>query len=421
MNESNPPPSTQGANPPPPQFGAIQKLINQQTAELSRALPKHMSAERLVRIALTCCRTTPKLLECTKESFLGALFTSAQLGIEPVAGRAYILPFVNRRKVDNRWYSVLEAQFILGYPGIMELFFRHDKSLMLSWAEVHERDEFDYQFGTDSFLIHRPAKSGDRGAVTHYWVMATLQGNAKPFWVMSREECLNHGKQHSKTYDKEKSRFYDSSPWVTSEDAMCLKTVFMQLRKLLPLSIELQRALGADESSRAIVRGVENVLDIPSSTDWSLPENAEAAPGPMPEKEPEREKEKVPAKQKPVEKPTESKAAAPAQEKTPMSPVNHKRTDLSAAVATIKENARCLGISSQVLDAAFSKAAKAESVGPWASVAPEILLSAAKTKGWNKMLTICDEVAAGLANPEPAYDDQAGDPDDTEEQDNLFT
>lgn len=409
---SNPPPSAQ--NQTPPKFHPIQAMINQQTAELSRALPKHMSAERLVRIALTCCRTTPKLLECTKESFLGALFTSAQIGIEPVAGRAYILPFKNSRKVDGQWYTTMDAQFILGYAGLIDLFYRHEKSLMLSWAEVRERDEFNYQFGTDAFLIHRPAQSGDRGQVTHYWVMATLAGNAKPFWVMSYDECIRHGMQHSKTYDRKAGKFSESSPWVTSEDAMCLKTVFKQLAKLLPLSIEVQRAIGADETSRTLIRGVQNVLDIPSATDWSLPENAEAAPEPMPQAEPQREKETVPAQRtKAAEKP---RAATPPV--TP--PANHAGSDLAAAVVVIKDNAWKLGISDEVLDAALAKAAKSDII-PWRTHPAEILIGAAKTRGWNKIVAFCDEIArnrtaapasapASAEDTEPSADDLFGQP-----------
>ncbi|NKV63713.1 hypothetical protein GS924_06770 [Rhodococcus hoagii] len=51
--------------------------------ELQRALPKHMDPDRMARIALTVLRQTPKLNECKPESFLGALMTAAQVGLEP--------------------------------------------------------------------------------------------------------------------------------------------------------------------------------------------------------------------------------------------------------------------------------------------------------------------------------------------------
>ena len=50
---------------------------------------------------------------------------------------------------------------------------------------------------------------------------------------------------------------------------MALKTVLVQLAKLLPLSVELQRAISADETSRDFRAGIENALDLPVTTDWT--------------------------------------------------------------------------------------------------------------------------------------------------------
>lgn len=250
-----------------PQATSLQALIEKSVKELGKALPEHLRAERLVRIALTCVRTTPELGKCTPESFLGALFTSAQLGLEPIAGRAYILPFNNKRQVNGEWKTVKEAQFVVGYKGLADLFYRHEKAVDLAWGIVHENDQFDYEKGTNAFLRHRPA-SKNRGNPTFYWVMATLKSGGKLFEVMSHEDCMEHGRNHSKTYDKNKKEFYSSSPWATSPDSMCLKTVLIQLAKLLPLSVELQRAIQADESSREYREGIDDVLDMPSTTDW---------------------------------------------------------------------------------------------------------------------------------------------------------
>ena len=248
---------------------SLQNLIEKSVKELGRALPDGLRPERLVRIALTCIRLNPDLGRCTPESFLGALFTSAQLGVEPIAGRAYILPFNNnRKKPDGTWHSVKEAQFILGYRGVADLFYRHDKAVQLDWGVIHENDTFDFEYGTNSHLRHIPAIV-NRGEVLSYYVVATLQSGGKPFLVMSKEECLEHAKKHSKTWDKKANKFYDSSPWATAEDAMCLKTVLIQLAKLLPLSVETQRALATDETSREFRQGIDDALDLPSNTIWN--------------------------------------------------------------------------------------------------------------------------------------------------------
>lgn len=256
----------------------LKSLIEQSSKELGRALPQHMQPERLVRIALTCIRQTPDLQLCTPESFLGALFTAAQLGLEPVAGRAYILPYNNnRRKPDGSWHSVKEAQFMVGYKGLVDLYFRHAKAGQLDWGTVCANDEFDFKLGTNAFLNHRPRLT-NRGDAIGYWAMATLVSGGTPFKVMSKEDCLIHGMQHSKTFDKKKNAFYENSPWATETDGMCLKTVLIQLMKLLPLSAELQKAISADETSRDYRQGISDMFD--------LPPNSLSTSEPPPEPEP---------------------------------------------------------------------------------------------------------------------------------------
>jgi recombination protein RecT len=227
-----------------------------------------MRPERLVRIALTCIRQTPELTQCNPASFVGALLVSAQMGLEPMAGRAYILPFWNSRA--NR----KDAQFILGYRGISELFYRHAKAINFNWGIVHKNDEFEFEYGTNSKLRHRFGL-GERGEVIGYYVIAELQGGAKPFLVMSKEDCLEHGKRHSKTYDIKTNQFNSRSPWFTDPDAMCLKTVLIQLSKVLPLSVELQQAIQADETSREYREGIDDALDIPAQNWQGEPHNPE--------------------------------------------------------------------------------------------------------------------------------------------------
>ena len=128
----------------------IEILIQKSLEELGKAVPSCMSAERLVRIALTTIRLYPKLAECTPESFLGALFQSAQLGLEPnVEGQAYIIPYKNSKKTIDpdtgkvKWIKVSEAQFQIGYKGYIELFYRHGAADYIDMHTVYENDLFE--------------------------------------------------------------------------------------------------------------------------------------------------------------------------------------------------------------------------------------------------------------------------------------
>jgi recombination protein RecT len=90
-------------------YSTIQNLLTQMTPEIQKALPKHVSAERMARIAFTEIRKNPKLLDCSQASLLGAIMTSAQLGLEPgPTGQCYLIPYYNKK------HGSFECQFQLG-------------------------------------------------------------------------------------------------------------------------------------------------------------------------------------------------------------------------------------------------------------------------------------------------------------------
>ncbi len=241
-----------------PEVTSLEKMIFAASKEIGKSVPDQIKPERIIQIALTCVRTNPDLAKCTPASFLGALFVSAELGLEPIAGNAYIIPFNNKRKINGNWQTIKEAQFIIGYRGLASLFYRHAKSLGLSWGVVYEGDTFDYQYGTDQYLRHKPGESKDK--VIGYYVIASLRGGDKPFLYMTKEACLAHGEKHSKTFNN--GKFHDSSPWAKEFDAMAKKTVLIQLAKTLPLSVELHQAIQSDETSREYREGVGSAFDI---------------------------------------------------------------------------------------------------------------------------------------------------------------
>ena len=78
---------------------SVLKLFEAHKAQVAAALPKHMDADRMIRIALTTFRRTPKLLDCDPKTLFGAVISCAQLGLEPdgYRGEAYLLPYENRK------------------------------------------------------------------------------------------------------------------------------------------------------------------------------------------------------------------------------------------------------------------------------------------------------------------------------------
>lgn len=261
-----------------------------------------LNSAHLVKVAASAIRLNPKLAKCTPASFIGSLIVLEQVGLEPVAGRAYLLPFMNNRKrfVNGKeeWHKVLEVQALIGYKGYSDLFYRHESALSIEAHEVHEKDHFEYEYGTSSFLRHKPAE-GERGPVTKYYCIAKMKDGAVLFLVMSKEACIKHGEKHSKVFDKKTGKFMSGTPWVDDVDSMCKKTVLLQLSKNLPLSIETQKAISIDETSREYRPGIKSALDLPDTTSWKEeePTPAEIEPAPM-----ASSKEEQPPKKEPLAK-----------------------------------------------------------------------------------------------------------------------
>lgn len=214
-------------------------------AQIALALPKHMTADRLARIAVTELRKTPKLMQCDQMSFLGAIMQCAQLGLEPggALGHAYLLPFDKRQKQGNQWVTVAtEAQLIIGYRGMIDLARRSGQIVSLSARAVHENDAFSYAYGLEEKLEHVPNEDGNPGALTHVYAVARLKDGGVQFEVMSKA-AVDKVRALSKSSDK--------GPWVDHYEEMAKKTAIRRLFKYLPVSIELQRAVNIDEKAEA--------------------------------------------------------------------------------------------------------------------------------------------------------------------------
>jgi recombination protein RecT len=207
-------------------------------AQMQLALPKHVTAERLARVALTEVRKNPALARCDQTSFLGALMTCAQLGLEPGGplGHAYLIPFENRKA--NR----TEVQFIVGYRGMIDLARRSGQIVSIEARPVYEGDAFEVSLGLDSNLRHVPDFDNPNRVqpdkLRFVYAVAKLKDGGVQFEVMSRREVEAVRAQ---------SRAGSSGPWVTHFEAMALKTVVRRLFKWLPISVELATAIDADE------------------------------------------------------------------------------------------------------------------------------------------------------------------------------
>lgn len=216
-------------------------LVHKVSPQFQAVMPKGFKAERLAQMAISAYNQTPKLAECSVPSILSCCLRCASLGLEPSAvdglGRAYILPYNNRKT------GTVEAQFILGKNGMVELVQRSGKVNTLRTQCVYEGDEFDYwEDETGVHFSYRPSLDADHGKehLRLAYVSANLKDGGLVFLAMSKKEIEQV---------KARSKAANSGPWVTDYEAMAEKTVLRRAfnRGMLPRSVELSQAVAGDE------------------------------------------------------------------------------------------------------------------------------------------------------------------------------
>lgn len=255
---------------PPTAIVTFRQVLEKMRSQLELALPKHLDANRMIRIVLTTVQKTPKLLECTRESLLGCIVQSAQLGLEPdgVLGHASLVPFFNRKK--NR----LECQLIIGYKGLIKLARQSGEVSAISARVVREHDVFEYEYGLEERLKHVPCTDKDPGETIFAYCIFRMKDGGHQFDVMSRFEIEEIRKSANSA---------NSDAWRDHWDEMAKKTAVRRTAKMSPASVEdkMARAIALDERADA---GIPQDLDMlpPVDDGGALPEGDGAADDPEP-------------------------------------------------------------------------------------------------------------------------------------------
>ena len=217
---------------------SMKDWINKSQYAISKALPSAITPERFTRMATTAVTMNPDLGECTPSSFIGAMLQAAALGLEPNTplGQAYLIPYNRKDRRTGKFYK--EAQFQIGYRGLIELAHRSGEFMSIEAHIVYENDEFDYELGLEPKLRHKPALK-NKGEMVWVYAVYKLQSGGYGFEVMSREDI----EKHRDKYSQAKS----FSPWVTNFEAMAKKTVIKQALKYAPLKSEFVKAMNNEE------------------------------------------------------------------------------------------------------------------------------------------------------------------------------
>lgn len=231
----------------------LKDYVNKMSSQIAVALPANLTPERFQRIVLTAISSNPKLEECTPQSFLGAMMTAAQLGIEPNTplGRGYLIP--RKAKKDNAYID--ECTFQLGYKGLIDLAYRSGEVVTIGAHTVYANDKFRVTLGLNADIEHEPTM-GERGDPIAFYAYYKTKGGAYGFEYMTVEDAREHAKKFSEAVKKGWS-----SPWNTNFEEMAKKTVLKKALKYAPLSTEVAAKISMDETVHDTISA--NMVDEP--------------------------------------------------------------------------------------------------------------------------------------------------------------
>lgn len=280
----------QRPQPEQQQGKSLVKLLNDMGPQIARALPRHITPDRMGRIVLTALRTTPHLAQCSPASFLACVMQSAQLGLEvntPLQ-LAFLIP--RRDKKTKQYYCTL----LVGYQGYIELAQRSGRVRSVYAFAVREGDLFEYELGLDPKLRHVPSGDEDREAkpITHVYAVARVKDGDPVFVVLSKAQV-------EARRARSQGRDNDFSPWKSDYEAMALKTGVRALWKWMPKSTELALAealdtaadmgvsqVGALDPSVSAVLEARGLLEESTEDSGTWLDTDEADPAPAQEAEP---------------------------------------------------------------------------------------------------------------------------------------
>ena len=224
-----------------PRIGAIKLQLEKGKALIAQVAPKHLTADRMVRLAMLAVSKQPKLAECSGMSILKSMMVASELGLEPggALGHGYLVPYrVNQAKRGEPARWVNECQFIAGYRGLAKLARNSGEIEIVEAHPVYPGDKFVVRRGTVSELVHEPdyLSGNDRGdKAVCYYALARYKSGAVQYEVMTRAQI--------ETIMRSTQSKGDYGPWLDHFDEQARKTCIRRLAKSLPLESEKHKDL----------------------------------------------------------------------------------------------------------------------------------------------------------------------------------
>ena len=221
-------------NRPANPVASFNAFMQKHKSQLELALPKHLNADRMVRLSLTAFSQNPALQRCDPKTIFGSIIVASQLGLEiGVNGQGYLVPYKDK------------CTFIPGWKGLVDLANRGGRCTVWAGA-VYEGDDFDYMLGDAPYCKHKPNGEFEESKLTHVYAIGRVKDSEMPVievWPIKKVHAHfkktvvpalqpNHySKKHLEAYAK--------------------KVALLQVLKYMPQSIEMANAVDVSYASES--------------------------------------------------------------------------------------------------------------------------------------------------------------------------
>lgn len=209
---------------------------------------------RFISNIVSAVQTTPDLQECTNQSIVSAalLGEALNLSISPQLGQFYLVPFNNNKE------QCKEAQFQLGYKGLMQLAQRSGQYLDIDAFEIREGEYLgrDKYTGKQKFEFIEDDEERETLPVIGYMAYFELLNGFRKTIYWSKKKMQLHAETYSFAYNQKTAQQLEkgeinekdrrcSSFWYKNFDEMARKTMLRQLFQKYgaPMSIDMQTAV----------------------------------------------------------------------------------------------------------------------------------------------------------------------------------
>lgn len=207
--------------------------------QLALALPKHLTSDRMTRLALTAFSTSNQLQKCSHQSIAAAIMTAGQLGLEPgVNGAGYLIPYKDT------------CTFVPGWKGLVDLVSRSGRGTVFTGV-IFKDQRYTFTDGARrDLVIHNETDLDAPEDITHAYAIGWVRDASMPIielWSVAKII------KHRDKYNKVGTKHYSYRDW----EMYARKVPLLQVLKYMPASVEMSNAMqvshAAEEGRGALI------------------------------------------------------------------------------------------------------------------------------------------------------------------------